>query len=91
MATDPQEEVVPLATDVTLKPPIQNDDGPTGAKTFSGLSALAWSAGVAVITGFGGWPTLSLTSTREGAPSLCLRSLQTQGGGFDFLSAAGPS
>jgi len=36
--------------------------------------------------GTGGWPTLSLTSTPEGAPSLCLRSLLTQGGDFDFLS-----
>jgi hypothetical protein len=26
----------------------------------------------------GGWPTLSLISTPEGAPSLCLRSVQTQ-------------
>ena len=30
-------------------------------------------------------PTLSLILTPEGAPSLCLRFLQTQGGGFDFL------
>ncbi len=34
----------------------------------------------------GGWPTLSPISTPEGAPLLCLRSLQTQGGDFDFLS-----
>jgi len=38
----------------------------------------------------GGWPTLSLISTPEGAPSLCLRSLQTQGGDFDFLCPEGP-
>src|SRR5713101_4653850 len=27
----------------------------------------------------GGWPTLSLISNLEGAPSLCLRPVQTQG------------
>jgi hypothetical protein len=36
-------------------------------------------------TGPEGWPTLSLISTPEGAPSLCLRSLQTQGGDFDLV------
>jgi len=34
----------------------------------------------------GGWPTLSFILTPEGAPLLCLRSLQTQGGASDFLS-----
>jgi hypothetical protein len=38
-------------------------------------------SGKAAITG--GWPTLFLISTPEGAPSLCLRSSQTQGGDFD--------
>jgi hypothetical protein len=42
--------------------------------------------GIASIVFDGGWPTLSLISTPEGAPSLCLHSLQTQGGDFDFLS-----
>jgi len=32
----------------------------------------------------GGWPILSLISTPEGAPLLCLRSWQTQGGDFDL-------
>ena len=43
---------------------------------FGRPSGAAWGAG----------PSLFLISTPEGAPSLCLRSLQTQGGDFDFVS-----
>ena len=37
------------------------------------------------VAAVGGWPALSLISIPEGAPSLCLRSWQTQGGGFESL------
>jgi len=42
--------------------------------------------GTKVTTNVGGSPTLSPVRIPEGASFLCLRSLQTQSGDFDFLS-----
>jgi hypothetical protein len=36
-------------------------------------------------------PARTQNPSIEGAPSLCLRSLQTQGGDFDFTSPAKPT
>jgi hypothetical protein len=47
-----QEEVNPVATEVSLKSSIRADDVPTGPKLLSSLNAIAWSAGIAVLTGF---------------------------------------
>ena len=37
-----------------------------------------------IVNNIGDWPNLSFVLIPEDAPSLCLRSLQTQGGDFDF-------